>query len=509
MADRGTHPVTRRELRIADRDARHPARQLMRAVGSGTRQAGGRHSAGGTVRPPGALRASMLTSSVVQGVTVVVVTAALFGAGAGHLRADQVTAREQQLAAASFEIEREAAHEARLDRALADRLSAQGAAWTQGQRSQAVALAHAAVVTADAVVTASALVVSPEDLSPLGDAVAHLAELLESAPQAAVALATAPAAPVDQTAAAPGEPTAAAAAPTSATPPAAEPLAGAPVDASPDTTLRSAGPTGTASRPVAATPDTAVAATPGTGAAAEPDPVSTTASPTGTVAPRSPFTPADGVPGTGTAPSDAVAEPRTETPTDHLALSAELVAAAATVTVLAAQVQAVADAAIASAEEAARVQAEAEAAALERAHKIAVATDAPNGQIPQDALCAVTFDADAALRCDAAEALEDLNAAFRDRFGTDLRVASSYRSYDAQVATRQARGLLAGAPGTSNHGRGLAVDFSDFGSLGQFDAPAYRWMTANAADHGWYHPDYMEPGGAGPYEPWHWEFGEL
>jgi LAS superfamily LD-carboxypeptidase LdcB len=62
-------------------------------------------------------------------------------------------------------------------------------------------------------------------------------------------------------------------------------------------------------------------------------------------------------------------------------------------------------------------------------------------------------------------------------------------------------------PGSSNHGRGLAVDFADLGSLGQFSAPAYTWMQDHAGDFGWHHPSIMEPGGGGPPEPWHWEFG--
>jgi LAS superfamily LD-carboxypeptidase LdcB len=62
-------------------------------------------------------------------------------------------------------------------------------------------------------------------------------------------------------------------------------------------------------------------------------------------------------------------------------------------------------------------------------------------------------------------------------------------------------------PGTSNHGWGLAVDLGGIGGLGQFDRPGYRWLQEHAGAHGWHHPRIMEPGGGGPQEPWHWEFG--
>ena len=86
-------------------------------------------------------------------------------------------------------------------------------------------------------------------------------------------------------------------------------------------------------------------------------------------------------------------------------------------------------------------------------------------------------------------------------------MTSSYRDYDGQVEARKARGGLAATPGTSNHGRGLAADLDGFGDLGQFDTPSYIWMTANAGAYGWIHPSYMGPGGSGPLEPWHWEYG--
>ena len=175
-----------------------------------------------------------------------------------------------------------------------------------------------------------------------------------------------------------------------------------------------------------------------------------------------------------------------------LDVSAQMLTAARLVTELSAQVQADADA---------KVAADAAAAAA--------AAGSPNGAIPADALCGLSFAQGALLRCDAATALNTLDAAYLADVGTDLLIVSSYRSFADQVAVKAARGGLASTPGFSNHGRGLAVDFGDFGAVGQFSAPGYRWMKANAERFGWHHPAVMDPGGSGPHEPWHWEFGIL
>ena len=129
-----------------------------------------------------------------------------------------------------------------------------------------------------------------------------------------------------------------------------------------------------------------------------------------------------------------------------------------------------------------------------------------NGELPLDELCGVPFAPGALLRCDAADALEDLNAAYRADHGTDLAVVSAYRSLGEQAAVRLTRGALAAAPGRSNHGWGIAVDLGGFGGVGDFTDPDYLWMQENAARFGWHHPRIMEPGGGGPQEPWHWEY---
>ncbi|WP_199421519.1 M15 family metallopeptidase [Actinotalea solisilvae] len=205
-----------------------------------------------------------------------------------------------------------------------------------------------------------------------------------------------------------------------------------------------------------------------------------------------------------TAAGEGVAAPLAPVaPVTDLEATQEMFAIAEQVAALTAQVQAATQARLA--EEAARAAAEAAAAAI--AERVAIATAAPNGEIPTSALCAPAFAPDELLRCDAAAALEQLNSVYRAEFGRDLSVVSSYRSYGMQVATRRSRGGLAATPGTSNHGRAVAVDFGDFGRLGSFRDPDYLWMKEHGADFGWYHPELMEPGGGGPQEPWHWEYG--
>lgn len=51
-------------------------------------------------------------------------------------------------------------------------------------------------------------------------------------------------------------------------------------------------------------------------------------------------------------------------------------------------------------------------------------------------------------------------------------------------------------PGTSNHERGLAIDFTyNGGSMSTRSNPGYKWLAANAARYGFYNL---------PSEPWHW-----
>lgn len=174
--------------------------------------------------------------------------------------------------------------------------------------------------------------------------------------------------------------------------------------------------------------------------------------------------------------------------------------AAQVVVVTTEQKKAEAVAAQAAAEEAARVAAE---QAARRAAWKASLKGYANGQIPSSALCGVSFDDRAQLRCDAAESLDALNAAFVARFGTPLQISDSYRSYGAQVSCRANKGSLCAAPGTSNHGMGVAVDIG--GSVQSFGTAQHQWMRENAPAHSWTLPEWARAGGSKP-EPWHWEY---
>ncbi|SEL17208.1 Cell wall-associated hydrolase, NlpC family [Blastococcus sp. DSM 46786] len=128
-----------------------------------------------------------------------------------------------------------------------------------------------------------------------------------------------------------------------------------------------------------------------------------------------------------------------------------------------------------------------------------------NGRIPAEALCRLGVGRHA-LRCDAAAAYAQLDAAYTAEFGTPLRITDSYRSFGAQVAVAVAKPALAAVPGTSNHGWALAIDLG--GGVHVARTPQWNWMTANAARFGWVQPDWARPGGEKP-EPWHWEFGHI
>ena len=121
--------------------------------------------------------------------------------------------------------------------------------------------------------------------------------------------------------------------------------------------------------------------------------------------------------------------------------------------------------------------------------------------MPDSALC--DLPGGGQLRSDAALAFVLLNDAYRQAFGTDLPVGDTYRSYGAQVAAKQQKGRMVARPGTSNHGEGIAIDFS--GGISSFRSAEHKWMRANAAAFGWNLPGWAQQGGSKP-EPWHWEY---
>lgn len=129
----------------------------------------------------------------------------------------------------------------------------------------------------------------------------------------------------------------------------------------------------------------------------------------------------------------------------------------------------------------------------------------PNGQLPVHALCPLWGAPGEALRSDAAAAFNRMSHAYASAFGVPLCVTASYRTYQRQVelyATMPSG--YAAVPGTSNHGWGLAVDLC--GGIQVDGSPEHAWLLDHAAAYEWFHPAWAMPGGAGPHEPWHWEY---
>jgi zinc D-Ala-D-Ala carboxypeptidase len=124
-----------------------------------------------------------------------------------------------------------------------------------------------------------------------------------------------------------------------------------------------------------------------------------------------------------------------------------------------------------------------------------------NGTLNEADLCKLSWTADSIVRCDAANAMEHMNAAFKAEFGSDFDLNASYRDYAKQVRVRDQLGSVAAIPGTSNHGYGVAVDLGS--NIPSGDSPEYEWMTEHAAEFGFVNPDWAK---TIKIEPWHWEF---
>lgn len=106
--------------------------------------------------------------------------------------------------------------------------------------------------------------------------------------------------------------------------------------------------------------------------------------------------------------------------------------------------------------------------------------------------------------------------------GIRLMIASGFRSFDYQAelirnklgAGQTLEEILAvnAAPGFSQHHTGTAVDIVTPGSrplTEDFESSdAFRWLTANAAGHG-FSMTYPRGNRNGiVYEPWHWALGD-
>jgi len=117
-----------------------------------------------------------------------------------------------------------------------------------------------------------------------------------------------------------------------------------------------------------------------------------------------------------------------------------------------------------------------------------------NGKVPDAALTPVG-DTGHRLWQPAAQQLTRLIADAKAE-GVTIGITDSYRTYETQVDLVRRKGLysqggLAAAPGTSDHGWGLAADL-------RLDASAQAWMRANAERYGFAEDT--------PREPWHWAY---
>lgn len=127
--------------------------------------------------------------------------------------------------------------------------------------------------------------------------------------------------------------------------------------------------------------------------------------------------------------------------------------------------------------------------------------DGLNGNVPDKNLCTIPFAADSEARVQVrpAAALFAMNQEFKAKFGHDLTVTSTYRTFTKQQEVKASKGHMAATPGWSNHGYGLAIDIT-------LTPEEHTWMRENAIRFGWWHPLWARPNGSKP-ESWHWEYG--
>ncbi|WP_198955066.1 M15 family metallopeptidase [Kineosporia sp. R_H_3] len=128
----------------------------------------------------------------------------------------------------------------------------------------------------------------------------------------------------------------------------------------------------------------------------------------------------------------------------------------------------------------------------------------PNGRIPLDALCPLSFAPGEHLRADAAHGFEQLARAYSRQFGAAPCITDSYRPLSVQVTLSMTKPRLAARPGTSNHGWGTALDLC--GGVQSFGTAEHTWMLVHAPLYGWFHPAWAQQGGSKP-EAWHFEYG--
>jgi len=147
-------------------------------------------------------------------------------------------------------------------------------------------------------------------------------------------------------------------------------------------------------------------------------------------------------------------------------------------------------------------------------------TGSESGRLDTSKLDNPEFMPNCKLAPPAARALEALNEAFKAQFGKSIPPVgggSCYRDYQGQLDAKARSGNMAATPGWSNHGWGLAIDFTGPINSSSYDSPEHLWMVENAGQFGWFNPCWArkdaasQPNCAGKQsyqkaEPWHWEF---
>jgi D-alanyl-D-alanine carboxypeptidase len=101
--------------------------------------------------------------------------------------------------------------------------------------------------------------------------------------------------------------------------------------------------------------------------------------------------------------------------------------------------------------------------------------------------------------------------------GIKLRIASAFRSFDAQASLKAGYTVVYGSganqfsadQGYSEHQLGTTVDFTTPAVGGVFDSfekdPAYKWLNENAYKYGFV-LSYPKNNSYYKFEPWHWRF---
>ena len=155
-------------------------------------------------------------------------------------------------------------------------------------------------------------------------------------------------------------------------------------------------------------------------------------------------------------------------------------------------------------------------AAVQPANRPTPLAGVENGYVPAERLITVASGCRVAR-----QAAPSLALLYRSASSSNVRLGARdcYRPIGGQVAvssawTARGNSACAAAPqtypdgrpkGTSMHGWGKAVDFSE-GTPMSFSSAGYRFLKAHAARLGWNHPGWAEPGGSSCPEPWHWEW---